>query len=252
MRVMQPGPEGPEAAVPGKGFLADASLCLRQAASGELPDALEAEDRIRLTVRRLLEASAEQCDAIAVLQAESLHRPAHALLRMLLESAAYAVWLARDPARHAEQLWEDRLPPFRNLLEAIGWAEEYELSYGPLSEFVHPHEDSLHVYGRMDSGADGLLPEIEPDGELYVLPGIKGLPYVSFSPMSSEEAEDAYGGFVRLKAVDLVLSGLWDVFGPSASSMHWWPKVSVEEYGQIVAADPSLSAKLQGRFLASP
>jgi hypothetical protein len=246
---MQPEPDGTDPNLPGERFLSDASLCLQRAGARELPDPLEADDRVRLTVRRLLEASAEQCDAMAVLQAESLHRPAHALLRMLLESAAYVVWLARDPARHAEQLWEDRQPPFRNVLERIGWEAEYELSYGPLSEFVHPHEEPLHMYGKLDSGSDGLLPEIEPDGEIYVLPEVEGVPYVSFSPMSREEAEEAYGLFVRAKAVDLVLSGLWDLFGPTVIRRDWWPTQTVEQFRDLLAVDRRLASQVQGRFL---
>jgi hypothetical protein len=242
-------PEGSRSDRTGERFLTDASLSLRDVAALELPENLEIDDRVRLAVRRLFEASAEQCDAISVLQAESLHRPAHAVLRMLLESIAHVVWLAADPVKHAGQLWEQRLPPFRNLLEQIGWEAEYELSYGWLSEFIHPSEGRLSMYRAVDSGPEGLFPEIAPNGELYLLPEVDGVPYVSFVAMTSEEAETLYGPFVRAKALDLVLSGLWELFGSDAMQMDWWPANSVDEYEEIVLSDPALAGLLQSRFL---
>lgn len=101
----------PAAGRPGDGLLRSASACLWGVGPDGLPERLENDDRVRLSARRLLEASAELCDAMDGLQRESLHRPAHALLRALLESIAYSVWLSADPAKHGTSLREATTPP---------------------------------------------------------------------------------------------------------------------------------------------
>lgn len=73
---------GSAAGRPGDGFLRSASACLWGVGPDGLPDSLDTDDRVRLSARRLLEASAELCDAMDVLQRESLHRPGSPVLSL--------------------------------------------------------------------------------------------------------------------------------------------------------------------------
>jgi hypothetical protein len=233
----------------GDDFLTSASACLWEVARGELPSSLQSDDQVRLSARRLLEAGAELCDGADLLQRESLHRPAHTLLRALLEAVGYVLWLAVDPVRHWDLLSRDETPPFRNVLERIGWGVEYERTYGLLSEFVHPTEHRLHMYRKSDFGtADGLLPEIQPDGEIYLIQTLGQAPaFVSFAPMDSDEAEAAYGLYVRAKGLDVVLAGLLALYNERTLEADWWPTSTAERFVQLIASDTELASVMLTR-----
>jgi hypothetical protein len=210
---------------PNAGFLHAASTTLWDVSREDPPGALGYNEDGRLTCRRLLELAAEHCDAVEELRRASLMRPAHSVLRSLLETLTVLAWIARRPQRHLDLFHTNELPPVRNLLETLGWDSEFELTYKPLSEFTHPRATQLHVYRQADTGlATGMpAPEITADGELYVLPDEVGIPFVSFTPMTSQEAEELYAPYLRFKALDIVLTAVLKLWGSDVVAAGWWP-----------------------------
>ena len=104
------------------------------------------------------------------------------------------------------------------------------------------------MYRELDSGTmDGLLPEVRPDGEMYILPEVEGVPFVSFRPMDKDEAERAYGLYVRVKAFDVVLAGLMSLFGDGAEQRPWWPTGPAEQFALLLLHNRELADQMLTR-----
>jgi hypothetical protein len=191
---------------------------------------------------RLLEIAVEQAEAIDLVRRHGKWRPAHALLRALLETLASLVWILQVPQRNSELFLSGRRPNMRELLDAIGWAEEYERTFRYLSEMVHPSHEQLHMYRWVDYGPPGLFPEITPDGELYV--GSDGATVFALRPSSSDELKVEFEPYVALKTFDLTVAGLEGVFGDGARDLKAWPRAGIERLATVLAAAPELRSQM--------
>ena len=167
-----------------------------------------------------------------------------------MEVVAYVLWLAAEPIKHGDLLLTNRMPPFRNILQRIGWETEYDRTYGPLSEVVHLKQRGLGMYHEADyRTADLPAPEVRPDSEAYVLFHAGALhSLVSFSPMDRDDAELAYGLYVRAKALDIVLAGMLALYGDGAVDQSWWPTDAAERFAQLMASDKDLAGVMLTRL----
>src|SRR5450759_2140356 len=116
------------------------SETLLHCAAGEPPSQFSTEQHYEIVYTRVLEIIAEQCDAISVLCENGLFRPAHAILRSILENIATLIWVGLDVAQFGQILEDDKRSQHlnkRDILKKIGWEQKYDRSFKVLSSFVH-------------------------------------------------------------------------------------------------------------------
>ncbi|MEA2493190.1 MAG: hypothetical protein QOJ29_1101 [Thermoleophilaceae bacterium] len=178
--------------------------------------------------RRLPELATEQVLALEVLCAHEMWRPAHALLRGLLECMATILWIARGPADAPTRFAAGRAPSNQKLLGAVGWHKEYDRTFRPLSDMAHPSADGAEAYRWVDDDRSihAPAPEITPDLELYLV----GLPSdeavaVPVRALSADELREEYQPYLAAKAFDVVIATLAAMFGEErCRAGPWWPR----------------------------
>jgi hypothetical protein len=222
-------------------LVTDARCALEAAQDEGMPSDRDLGDA-HLLFDRLLEIAVEQVEAIDLLRRHGKWRPAHAVLRALLETLASIVWILRTPQRNSELFLSGERPNMRQLLDAIGWSEEYERTYPYLSGMVHPSHDQLHMYRWVDFGLPGLFPEITPDGELYV--GPDGATVFALRHSSSDALKVEFEPYVALKTFDLAVAWLQAIFGDEAHDIKAWPRAGIERFVTVLAAVPELRSQI--------
>jgi len=205
--------------------LIDASAqMLRLCLHDDPPPPFNQEHHYEMVYQRVLEIQAEQCDAIYSLYQVGLFRPAHAILRSILEGMATLVWISLDIDRYCTLFEKGTQPNTKEILRMIGWEDEYNRTFGYLSGFVHIDMDNADFYRDYEFGSEPSqpFPEILPDTEYYIVGTTNGPYPLSIRPMSKEEAAHAYGPYLGAKTFDLIAAGLEQLYGADYYQKNWW------------------------------
>lgn len=204
-------------------FLIEATTTMVQKARAGVPPPPFTEDEELF--EQLLDYLTEQSESLSLLCQNGLYRPAYAVLRSILETIAKLVWVTLEP-RYKERFLEGSDPGTKNVLEVIGWLDEHERTFRPLSAFVHTDSkvsvsDFYHYY-ELEEG--GLFPEVRADAEYYVIEEPTGSRVVSLRTMTHSEARSLHEPYLAAKAFDLVSAGLYRLYGDRSEQEDWWSR----------------------------
>lgn len=214
---------------------------LRLCITDDPPIAFCIDQHSTVIYSRILELQAEQCDAIYILCDEGLYRPAHSILRSILENMATLIWVSLDTERYGKLFDEGKQPNTREILKRIGWEQEYDRTFKPLSSFVHADLSNAEMYKNYDFGEGGLCPEVEPDAEYYIIETPNGYLPLGVKSMSQEEAKTLYEPFLAIKVFDLTIAGLERLHGAESPNLDWWPDETIPIFINACAKDKKLS-----------
>jgi PAS domain-containing protein len=209
---------------------------------------LDDRDEWPVLSRRLPELATEQVQALEVLCDEEMWRPAHALLRGLLECMATIVWIARGPTDAPGRFAAGRSPGSQKLLAAVGWHEEYDRTFRPLSDMAHPSVDGAEAYRWFDEerSIHAPAPEITPDLELYLVgaPSDEAVA-VPVRALSAEELREEYEPYLAAKAFDLVISALAVLYGEErCRAAPWWPRDALVLFALCLRNRPTVRERI--------
>jgi hypothetical protein len=239
-------------------LLDDAAAALQAAFEDEeVLTTIELRDEWSMLSARLPELAVEQIQAIGVLCDAELWRPAYAVLRGLLECMATILWIAHGPADAPRRFAGGHGLKSRKLLAAVGWQDEYDMTFRYLSEMAHPSADAAEAYRWYDDSRSihAPAPEITPDLELYVvgLPGEDAVA-VPVRGQTPEQIRAEFEPFVVAKAFDLVTSALAAIYGGDRCwHAAWWPERGFDLLAICLREHPSIRGRLRWRRVeASP
>lgn len=224
-------------------LVSDSANVLRECEVNDPPSQFVEDYHYAIIYRRILEVMAEQCDAIAVLCEEGLFRPAHAILRSVLENMASLLWVALDVKRYGDLLDDGKQPNTREILKRIGWEEEYERTFRGLSGFVHTDLTNADMYKEYDLSDEDTFPEIRADGEYYVVQTEDGAKPLGVTPMSYEQAASLYEPYLVTKLFDIIVVGMAKLY-TDYQSQNWWPYNSILSFERIISDDPDLAKRM--------
>ncbi len=193
---------------------------------------------------RILELQIELCKSVSVLCKTGLLRPAHATLRSLLESMASLVW-ASENQRYMDLFNRGDQTNMKETLKRIGWSQEYDRTYKWLSAFVHAGMDEADFYRTYEPFAmDQPFPEITPDGDYYAMISEDGAMGLESQLMSPERAEGEYGLYLSTKPLDIVCTGLAQLFGFGDKLPKWWPANDLQQLEWLCKQLPNLNNQM--------
>ena len=87
-----------------------------------------------------------EIDALDLLCRSGRWRPAYALLRGLLETAATIIWLARSNVETVQRFVHGPHKGGQAVFRNIGWGDEYEDTFRYLSDLAHPSSIGADAY----------------------------------------------------------------------------------------------------------
>lgn len=222
------------------------SEMLRSCLIDNTPSPFDQDDHYGIVYRRVLEIQAEQCDAIHSLYINNFFRPAYAVLRSVLETMATLLWVSLNIDRYCQLFEDGNQPNTREILQRIGWGEEYSRTFQYLSGFVHVDMDSAEFYRNYEIGDDPSqpYPEILPDAEYYIVGTSRGTYPLSIRLMSKEEAAVNYGPYLAAKTFDIVASGLHRLYGTECYRRDWWQQQAALMFMQVCSDNPDISNRM--------
>ena len=226
-------------------LIAISSQTLRCSLDAGAPPVIAKLELGELTFNRVVELQAELCDSIFSLSKAGYFRPAHAVLRSVLESMAVLVW-AGTQQRYMDLFNEGREPNIKAILEKIGWGAEYDRTYNWLSTFVHGRMEQADFYRKYDAEVldeTSPFPEVLPDAEYYLLQSPSSHSILTIRPMNPEETEGEYLPYLSAKVLDIVASGLLALYKLETPTL-WWPTHAVRQLHWLCDNDPHIQGKM--------
>ena len=219
-------------------------MCL----SEEIPSPYNQKRQYEKIYQRILEIQIEQIETISLLYKEGRLRSAYAILRSLLEGMATLVWMALNIDKYYDTFTDTnkKNPPIKNILDVIGWGDEYERTFQYLSYFVHSRSDHLDFYRSYDSGPDPSqpFPEVSPDSEYYIINSSNVVIPLIIRMMSPEEIQNEHGPFLIAKTFDIVISSIQFFLGSNFYQTSWFPKREIDIFTNLLSENPNLKNKM--------
>ena len=204
-------------------------------------------DEWSMLSRRLPELAVEELEALDVLCRNEMWRPAHALLRGLLECVATMLWIARGPEDAPARFAAGGSPSAQKLLGAVGWSVEYDRTFRLLSDMTHPTAAGAEAYRWYDEerSIHAPAPEITADMELYVVGSFDDAVSVPVRALSPQQLRDEYEPYIAAKAFDIILSGLVSLHGEErCRTAAWWPSDALDLFALALQNHPATRERM--------
>jgi hypothetical protein len=219
---------------------------LRSCLYDDIPAPFDQDHHYETVYERVLEIQAEQCDAIYLLYENGLFRPAFAVLRSILEAMATLIWVSLDIGRNCALFEKRKQPNMKEILNRVGWKEEYDRTFRYLCGFVHIDMTNADFYRSYEAGDDPSqpFPEVLPDAEYYIVGTEEGLSPLSIRVMSVDESEAEYGPYLTAKTFDFVAAGLQSLYGDDYYKRGWWPREAAVMCEQLTVDYPDIAKQM--------
>lgn len=226
--------------------LVDAGATMLRQASVDTPSCFQ-EPNAKLTYERLSQLGAEHVQAILLLCRQKLYLPAYALLRHFLEIATVLMWVRLKLECYLPLFERGQEPPVGEMLDRVGWKDEYDITYHHLSKFVHPNAIITEFYKRYHWDASETVSKDNGEPEAYGdIEGVRYYPVVA-GTIHGDDATRLYEPYVLAKTFDLAICLAHKLFGPQVHEKPWWLKDLILSFETEFCLDSSFGELLRWR-----
>ncbi|WP_371355699.1 hypothetical protein ACA087_02120 [Pseudomonas chlororaphis] len=193
-------------------------------------------EHANLVFKRTAEFQIELIQTIEHVLKQGLIRPALATLRTALNLTTRFSWLAENFDEHLDRFSKGQCPGVQKMMSAanLGWGDEYQKSYAPLSDFVHG-SFTLSDFNKVQRDYRQGAP-YSPLGDYFIVQSDEGTHVRIVEDVTIAELIAEHGGYITLKAFDIALTMLMRASGEYADAFNWWPgRTILEDYDALVS-----------------
>lgn len=194
-------------------------------------------DMAHVVFKRGVEFQRELVQTIENVLLAGLVRPAFVTLRTSLELTTSFSWLADDFDNRLERFIGGRCPGAQKMMSRanLGWEEEYQKTYSPLSDFVHG-SFVLSEFNKLEqSYSNQENVPYSAFGDYFIVETESGRHVRLVEDLLPQELIAMHGGFIAVKAFDSALTMLMRASGDYSDAFNWWPsRECIERFDLLV------------------